>query len=165
MPLQAAEIDRDVRSEINSHDVVIARVGRRRAAMLNVLYVRGASHDGFRVQESDREFGIVAWCAHRDRETRRGTSAGGLVAETYFQGLLDSDLVVDPRQSRRNRGVSTDFLHGNREAAGVHRVSDWRIRPRSISQWCGLQAAMRIVLKNRTNPYACCVWLSFRKLR
>jgi hypothetical protein len=148
MPLQATEIDRDVRSEINSHNVVIARVGCCGAAVLDALYVSGAGHDGFRVQESDRKLGVVAGGAHRDRDAGRRAPAGGFVAETDFQGLLDRDLVVNQRQFPRDRGVSADFLHGNREAAGVHRVSDWRIRPRSISQWCGLQAAMRIVLKN-----------------
>ena len=160
MPLQAANVDGDVRCQIDPDYVVVATVGSWRAAMFDANQIATAFKDRLGVQEARGEFGVVARRPHGDREARRCAPIGRRVAETNLERLLNGNMII-----LGICGIAVDFVDSNGQAAGRHSLCKSILGQRSISQRCGLQAAMRIVLKTSIISCAYVVVLAFRKLR
>ena len=93
-PLQAAEVDADIRRQIDPNDIVITAVRRRGTAGFNRRDIARLTDDGFAVQEAGCEFFIVARCAHRDRYAACRAAIGRCVSDSNFQWLFNGHTVL-----------------------------------------------------------------------
>ena len=108
MPLQAAQVDFDMRCQIDPYNIVIASVWSNGAAMLGFHDIAAVSHDGFRVEKAGCEFRITSRCSHSDGNTAGRAALWSGVPEANFEGLLNRDLIV-----HNICGIPVDFVYAD----------------------------------------------------
>jgi len=108
MPLQTAQVDLNVRCQIDPYNIVIASVWSSGAAMLGFHDIAAVSHDGFRVEKTACEFRITSRCSHRNGDTAGRAALGSGVPEANLEGLLNRDLIV-----HNICGIPVDFVYAD----------------------------------------------------